>query len=138
VARFLSAAWFDEIESTRPGGSDEAANPCNGADPEDRLVLRQVVTGTPDGEVSYLVVVDGEQARVERLGGSPGDGDIQLTITCDWPTATAIAQGLLSTQKALMQGRLRVRGSPTALLARGRQLANIDPVPAEVRRDTTY
>jgi SCP-2 sterol transfer family len=138
VARFLSAAWFDEIESARPGDSGEAAKAYDGTDPEDRLVLKQVVTGTPDGEVSYLVVVDGEQARVERPPGSPGDGDIQLTITCDWPTATAIAQGLLSTQRALMQGRLRVRGSPTALLARGRRLANIDPVPAEVRQNTTY
>jgi hypothetical protein len=138
VARFLSAAWFEEIETARPGGSGETAGPRHGADPEDRLVLRQVVTGTPDGRVSYLVVVEGGQARVERSAGSPGDGDIQLTITCDWPTATAIAQGVLSTQRALMEGRLRVRGSPTALLARGRQLANIDPLPAEVRQNTTY
>jgi SCP-2 sterol transfer family len=133
VARFLSAAWFDEIESADPNGSEAA-------DPEDHLVLKQVVTGTPDGEVSYLVVVDGQQARIERPAPSPGSDatGVQLTITCDWPTATAIAQGRLSTQRALMEGRLRVRGSPTSLLGRSRQLANLDPVPPEVRRNTTY
>ncbi len=139
MARFLSEAWFDEIESARTGGS-HAAGPGNATDPDDHLVLEQVVTGTPEGEVSYRVVVDGGRARVERPPASAGAdrAGVQLTITCDWPTATALAQGRLSTQRALMQGRLRVRGSPTALLRRSLQLANVDPVPPEVRKNTTY
>jgi hypothetical protein len=131
MARFLSADWFDEIESASTPGAGNT-------EPDERLVMEQVVTGTPDGEVSYLVVVEGRRAHVVRP--SPGDAptEAELTITCDWPTATAIAQGRLSTQRALMQGRLRVRGSPTAMLRRGAQLAGVDPIPAAIRKNTTY
>jgi hypothetical protein len=152
MARFLSEAWFEEIESARADGSDPSGSE-NATHPADRLVLQQVVTGTPEGEVSYLVVIEEGRARVERPpaasgaeqpatgGGDRAGGDragVDLTITCDWQTATAIAQGGLSTQRALMQGRLRVRGTPTAVLGRSLQLANIDPVPPEVRKNTTY
>jgi hypothetical protein len=149
VARFLSEAWFDEVEAAGIGdyGAD---GPGRATDPDDHLVLEQIVTGTPEGEVSYLVVVSGGRARVERrgapTGGDTGGGDtgggdtagVRLTIVCDWPTATAIAQGRLSTQRALMQGRLRVRGNPAALLGGNTRLANLDPIPPEVRKNTTY
>jgi hypothetical protein len=159
VARFLSEAWFDEVESSH-NGAHGAEGSGRATGPEDHLVLEQIVTGTPEGQVSYLVVVAGGRARVERRRAPPGvdgaggdrtdadrtdadrtDADRagdQLTITCDWPTATAIAQGHLSTQRALMQGRLRVRGNSSALLGRNNQLANLDPVPPEVRKNTTY
>jgi hypothetical protein len=61
-----------------------------------------------------------------------------LTITCDWATATGLAQGTLSAQAALMAGRLRVRGDLAGLAGRAADLAGLDPVPASVRRQTTY
>jgi SCP-2 sterol transfer family len=131
MARFLSAAWFDEIESA---STPRSGNP----DSDERLVMEQVVTGTPDGEVTYLVVVEGKRARVVRPSPDGYAAEVELTITCDWPTAAAIAQGRLSTQRALMQGRLRVRGNPTALLRRGAQLAGLDPIPNAIRKNTTY
>jgi SCP-2 sterol transfer family len=131
MARFLSAAWFDEIESA---STPRSGNP----DSDERLVMEQVVTGTPDGEVTYLVVVEGKRARVVRPSPDGYAAEVELTITCDWPTAAAIAQGHLSTQMALMQGRLRVRGSPTALLQRSAQLAGLDPIPNTIRKNTTY
>jgi hypothetical protein len=141
MPRFLSAEWFDEVESASNTGAGNTGAGNTGAgntDPDGRVVMEQVVTGTPDGEVKYLVVIEGQHARVVRP--SPGDipAEAELTITCDWPTATAIAQGHLSTQRALMQGRLRVRGSPTALQGRGAQLAGLDPIPAAIRKNTTY
>jgi hypothetical protein len=137
VARFLSADWFDEIESASTSGTGSTSG-AGSTDPDQRLVMEQVVTGTPDGEVRYLVVVEGGRTHVVRP--SPGDTptEAELTIICDWPTATAIAQGRLSTQRALMQGRLRVRGSPTALLRRSARLAGVDPIPAAIRKNTTY
>jgi putative sterol carrier protein len=137
MARFLSEAWFAEIESSRAEVA-EGRSSARATDPGGRLVLKQVVTGTPEGEVSYAVVIEGTAARVERLAGPDGSADADLTITCDWPTAAAIAQGHLSTQRALMQGRLRVRGSPTEFLRRRGQLASVDAVPSEVRQNTTY
>jgi SCP-2 sterol transfer family protein len=137
MARFLSEAWFDEIESACLEVAD-SRDLGSATDTDERLVLKQVVTGTPDGEVSYAVVIEGTGARIERRRGPDGSADADLTITCDWPTASAIAQGRLSTQRALMQGQLRVRGSPTEFLRRRGQLANLDVVPPEVRQNTTY
>jgi putative sterol carrier protein len=98
-----------------------------------------VVTDTPDGDIGYLVRIESGRVRVERpsdVGGTTADADV--TITCDWPTAAAIAQGILSTQKALMQGRLRVQGDVARLVGRTAQLAGLDAVPGRVRESTTF
>jgi len=128
MARFLSPEWFEEVKRATPPGEGQA----DGADP---LVLQQVVTGTPEGEVRYVVIVARSRVpRIEAAGGAEPD----LTITVDWPTACAVAQGAVSTQQALMEGRLRVRGNLSLLAGRLTELNGIDPVPAEVRRTTTY
>jgi hypothetical protein len=129
VARFLSSEWFDELaagSAPLPPETDAGS-----------LVIEQVVEGTPDGDVRYRVIVRAGQARVERGqgGGAPA---VDLTITADWVTACAIAQGTLSTQRALMEGRLRVRGSTSRLSGHESDLVGLDPVPPEVRDRTTY
>jgi SCP-2 sterol transfer family protein len=137
MARFLSPAWFAEVASL---GSPRATPAPAGATAD--LVLEQVVRDTPDGEVRYRVVVTDGSAYIEgpRLtvtaNGTPAPPD--LTITCDWATATAMAQGELSTHSALLAGRLRVRGDMARLAGRGASLVGLDPVPRQVRRQTTY
>jgi hypothetical protein len=137
MARFLSPAWFAEVASlgpTRPaparaGGTAE-------------LVLEQVVRDTPDGEVRYRVVVAGGSAYIEGpaagVNTNGGSAAPDLTITCDWATATAMAQGELSTHAALLAGRLRVKGNMARLAGRSAALNGLDPVPPQVRRQTTY
>jgi hypothetical protein len=130
VARFLSSEWFDDLAAGRgplPPDADGAS-----------LVLEQVVEGTPDGDVRYLVIVRAGQARVERAPGGGAAADVDLTITADWITASAIAQGTLSAQRALMEGRLRVRGSTSRLSGHEGDLVGLDPVPPEVRHRTTF
>jgi putative sterol carrier protein len=129
MARYLSAEWFAEVAAargTRPG-----------LEGEPRLVLEQIVRATPGGDVRYLVVIEGTEAVIEQPPtgeGPPPD----LTISCEWGTATAIAQGHLSTQRALMQGRLRIRGNLARLSGKGADLSGLDPVPPDVRKTTTY
>ena len=89
---------------------------------------------TPDGEVRYHVIVDGTQSRIES--GSAAQPDV--TFTSDYPTAAAIARGELSTQAALMEGRIRVRGDMARMVERPPLLAGIDPLPASLRAETTY
>jgi hypothetical protein len=131
VARFLSPEWFSEVEAE---SAPEPSAPDD--DPEGTLVLEQVVTGTPYGEVRYRVAAGGGRARIEPSGH--GERAADLTITCDWPTASSIAQGTLSTQTALTEGRLRVRGSLVRLARGAGGLSGLDPVPAEVRKTTTF
>ena|ERR1700728_3589694 len=143
MARFLSPEWFAEV--ARLGSPPPAATPDGGTDrmlEQTDLVLEQVVRDTPDGEVRYRVVVTGGLAHIEgpaaavSTNGAPAGPD--LTITCDWATATAMAQGALSTHAALLAGRLRVKGNMARLSGPGAPLVGLDPVPAQVRRQTTY
>jgi SCP-2 sterol transfer family protein len=157
MPRFLSAEWFDAVRQhsgheprVQPGqdrhtGQAEPTrdthtaahthHSIHGPSP-DRLVLEQVVTGSPDGNVRYFVVVENGQARIAEPGFARQTAD--LTITTDWNTATAMAKGDLATQAALMQGRLRVRGNMVKLSGRAGDLAGLDPVPEAVRKATTY
>jgi hypothetical protein len=132
----LSAEWFAEIARSAPaetGGSADA-----GAGPP--LVLEQVVHNTPDGEVRYRVVLHEGSARIHPAAAHANGADSppDLTIVADWATASALAQGSLSAQAALMAGRLRIRGSLARLSTWGAGLAGVDPVPPDVRQRTTY
>jgi SCP-2 sterol transfer family len=130
MARFLSPEWFDQVRyatpPNEPPGDDSPLVP---------LVVEQVVTGTPDGEVRYVIVADRQSPRIET---GPPEAEPDVTITVDWPTACAVAQGALSTQQALMEGRLRVRGNLTRLGGRVAELNGLDPIPPDVRRTTTF
>jgi hypothetical protein len=133
MARFLSAEWFALVASATPGAPPEET-----AD----LVLEQVVRDTPDGEVRYRVVIAARSAYIEPLteatSAKRAPSHPDLTIACDWATAAALAQGELSTHAALMAGRLRVRGNLARLSGQSADLVGLDPVPEQVRRQTTY
>lgn len=125
MARYLSPEWFAEATSGEAlGGPVE-------------MVLEQVVHGAPEGTVVYRVEVAGDQARVVwpvADQAPPAD----LRITTDWDTAVALARGDLSAQRALMEGRLRVRGRSDRLGDASTALAGVDAVPASVRLRTSF
>jgi hypothetical protein len=131
VARFLSAEWFTEVARQSPARPEAAPDPPS-------LVLEQVVRDGPDGVVRYQVVVTADGAYIEppsKVGSGPAP---DLTIACDWTTAIGLAQGTLSAEAALMEGRLRVSGNLARLSGRAADLVGLDPVPDPVRRQTTY
>lgn len=98
------------------------------------VVVQQVVTGGPDGDVTYHVHLDRGAVHV-RPG--PAD-DPAVTFIQSWETAGAIARGELSAQGAFMTGRIRVRGDLAQLVAHSELLANVDDVFADLRAQTTY
>jgi alkyl sulfatase BDS1-like metallo-beta-lactamase superfamily hydrolase len=128
VVRFLTPEWFAEVGA--------ASAPTAETSPD--VVVGQVVTNGPHGEVRYRVEVRG--ARATLVPGTNGEAD--MTFTSDYTTAAAIARGDLSTHAALLEGRIHVSGSPSALADRLRTFAPsdtaLDPVPASVRAKTTY
>ena len=131
VARFLSPEWFAEVARQTP------ARPA-GLPDQPSLVLEQVVRDGPEGEVRYQVVVTPDGAYIEPPSNVDSRPAADLTIACDWPTATGLAQGTLSAQTALMEGRLRVSGNLARLSGQAAHLVGLDPVPDPVRRHTTY
>jgi hypothetical protein len=129
MARFLSGEWFDALAAADP----HAELPGAPAD----LVIEQIVTGTPEGDVRYQIWIGAGQLRVvgprEVLDPEPA-----VTFTSDYTTMAAVASGRLSTNAALLEGRMRVGGRTTALAEQRSNLANIDLVPSAVRAATTY
>ena len=126
MARFLSPEWFAEVEAA----AGPAAGPAE-------VVLEQVVEGSPGGPTRYRVEIAAGRARIVWPVGD-GAPAADLRITSDWATAVALARGELSTQTALMQGRLRMSGNPQRLADAAAALQGVDPVPAEVRESTTF
>ena len=98
------------------------------------LVVQQVVTGGPDGDVAYHVIVDDGRTSV-RAGRAD---DPTITFTQDRATARAVSRGELSAQGAFMAGRIRVRGDLPALVAQQDALLRVDDVFASVRATTEY
>jgi putative sterol carrier protein len=99
-----------------------------------QLVVQEVVTGGPDGEIRYVVAID-----LGRTELRPGDHPApDVTFVVDWDTAVAVATGSTSAQDAFTTGRLQLRGDVTTLLRHGRALAGLETVFAGLRETTTY
>lgn len=128
VARFLSSAWFDEMNAAA------TAAVVNQSGSTDRLALRHVITGAPDGDVTYLVVI--EEGALRFVPGD--DAAAPVTFTQDYATAVAISRGELSAQAAFMMGRIRAGGEVGLLLTHQGALAGVDDVFEPVRAATSY
>jgi hypothetical protein len=104
VLEFLSAEWF-----ARFAAELARVDPAAGAPP---LALGQVVTGAPQGDVAYTILVDDE--RAELVLGSVDQATV--TLVEDWETARLIAAGA-PVSELLAAGRITLRGDANALLA---------------------
>lgn len=100
---------------------------------EDPVTIEQEVTDG-DRAACWHVRIGGGEASVGR-GPDPG-GHPTVRIHQDRATATAIAGGELSAQRAFMTGRLRIGGDLATLLEHAEALALLDDVFAEVRAAT--
>jgi hypothetical protein len=145
VVRFLSKEWFEELDRTEHGGSVPAVGTLGPAG-DAELVIEVVVTGAPEGEVSYQLVL-GERARVvppgagrialaARPGGEPQPPRVRFTG--DYPTLAGIAAGELSAYEALLSGRARVSGEASRLSEHLSRFSGLDLLPAAVRTSTVF
>jgi hypothetical protein len=124
VARFLSQEWFDEL----PAVGDESGDPD--------LIVEVAVSGTPDGDVRYQVVVRGERATVvsQEAAFMPA----QVRMKSDYATMAGLACGKLSALDVLSAGQARVSGDVGALSANQSGVSGLDLVPPATRATTTY
>ncbi len=129
VARFLSPEWMADV-SEAATGHVELAKATAGV----HLVVQQVVTGAPEGDVRYVVVIHGGNISL-RVGD---DDHVDVTFIIDWETAVAMATGVVGGQEAFTTGRLQLKGDVGVLLRHGPALAGLEAVFAEVRERTTY
>ena len=105
MSKWLSQEWLDE--STRLA-ADQPVRPGASAR------LQYVITGGPEGDVSYYwVVVDGQLVE-NRLGTLE---DAEVTLTESYDDALRIQKGELDANAAFMQGKVTVTGDVAKLLS---------------------
>ncbi len=127
--RYLSARW---IEAAGEAVAADVALPATLAGVT--LTVEQTVDGGPDGTVTWhLAVADG---RATLAAGPAEKPDVRFSTGYD--TAAAIAAGTLAAQRAFVEGRLRVGGDLSLLIAHQRAIGALDDALAAVRADTTY
>jgi putative sterol carrier protein len=129
VPRYLTPEWLDAAQR-----AVEADDTLAKATTDVRISVQQVVTGGPDGDTAYQVVIDDGTVRVVK--GEAADATV--TFVQDWQTASAIGRGELSAQGAFMSGRIRVRGDLPKLVECADVFSEVDDVFAGLRAQTTY
>ena len=147
MVAFLSPAWIAELD-----GAGVAV------DPDVSFRLDQVVTGTPDGDVCYrLILADGRlrvgapthpQGATDPPGATdltgvsdpPGgaDGPADATITLSSATAVDLATGRRDGSDAFDAGLVRFRGDLARLQAATAALAAVAEGLALLRGRTTF
>jgi len=127
--RYLSPVWIEAA-----GAAVAADDTLGAALAGVTLTVEQVVTGGPDGDIVWSLAV--EDGKVALTPGPAPRYDLRLTT--DYATAAAIAAGGHGAQRAFVEGRLRVGGDLSLLVAHQRALAAVDDALAGVRARTTY
>lgn len=126
---FLSPDWIAALDAAV--SNDER---LRDATADVQITVQQTVTGTPDGDVSWHVVVDNGTARV--LPGPDADADV--TFTQDDATARAIGTSALSAQAAFMLGKLRIGGDVAKLIEHRKAFDDLENLFDDLRAATAY
>ncbi len=126
MVKFLSPQWTESVIGAL-NDSDDARQALKGVE----LILQQVVTGGPEGDVSYWTRFD--DGKVEGGLGETEEPDV--TITQDYETAVALSRAELNAQAAFMQGKLKVKGNMGKLLQNQSAIDALGPVMAEVKTE---
>lgn len=122
MSTFLSPDWLEELSAL--AGGDQVGP---GA-----IVVQQLVTGGPGGDIAYVLEIDGGSARAR-----PGrDGRAVVTLTESWDTAVRLHRGELTAREAFLGGLIRVRGDVRQVVAAASGLAALGPALSTLREGT--
>ena len=105
VSKFLSQEWLDESKAL---AADQPERPGASAK------MQYVVTGGPDGDVSYYWVLENGKLLESKVGTLD---DAEVTLTQSYDDAVKVQKGELDANAAFMQGRVKVTGNMAKLMA---------------------
>lgn len=129
TVRYLSLDWIEAMGRAVAGSTAlaELAGTCT-------IAVTQVVTDTPDGDVTYhLTVGDG----VLGFGAGPAEGE-DVRLEQSWETARGVAIGEINAQQVFIDGSLRITGDVQKLIANEAVFAALGAVFDGVREETSY
>jgi putative sterol carrier protein len=129
VVRFLSDEWLAALNEG-VACNEDVSSAASGV----HLTIQQVVVDNTGHEVCYATRVEDGRVRFEP---GPAD-DAQVTITEDYDTAAALAQGATTPQDAILAGKVRMSGDVGALLKGQEVLERVRACFDGVRARTEY
>lgn len=129
TVRYLGLAWIREL-TREVAESETLAELAH----EHRIGVTQVVTGGPEGDVTYHLQVGDGAATFGAGAADPEDVRMQQ----EWSTAVAVATGALNAQEAFITGRILLFGDQQKLMSAQPVFAALDHVFAVVRERTRY
>lgn len=100
---------------------------------EHSLRVGFLITGGPDGDRSYTLVLGPSQVAI-----TPDIEQTNATFTANWPDAIAIAQGQLSAQRAFLDGAVTLSGDTASLIGHDLALHSATDCLASLRDVTDY
>ena len=129
MVRYLSLDWIDAV-----AGNVAADERLGELARQHEIGFTQVVTGGPEGDVTYHLQVGG--GRIDFAAGSAEPEHVRMEQT--WDTAVAVANGSLNAQEAFVNGQIRLHGDQQRLLDSQPVFGALDSVFSAVREQTTY
>jgi putative sterol carrier protein len=105
MAKYLSQEWLDLQKDLAQEFPDR---------PGATARMQYVITGTPEGDVSYYQVIEDGKMLESSLGTDP---DAEFTLSQGYDDSVKIAQGELDANAAFMQGRIKVTGNMGKLMS---------------------
>jgi len=129
VYRYLSLEWLDAL-SAEVERSDELRTLAG----DHEIGVTQIVSGGPEGDVTYHLQLAAGAARFGAGSASPED----VRMEQDWDTAVAVATNQLAAQEAFIKGRIRLTGDQQKLIDAQPVFGALDGVFATVRERTEY
>src|SRR5487761_952833 len=105
MSKWLTQDWFDE---TRKMAESQPERPGASAR------MQYVVTGGPDGDISYFWVLENGKIVQSELGTL---ADSEVTLTTAYPDALKIQKGELDANAAFMQGKVKVTGNMAKVMS---------------------
>jgi len=105
MAKYLTQEWLDlqtELAQSFPEKPNATAR------------MQTVVTGTPDGDVSYYTVIENGKIIENKLGT---DEQAEFTMTQGYDDSVKVLKGELDANAAFMQGRVKVTGNMGKLMS---------------------
>lgn len=129
TVRYLSLDWIEELTSVV--AQDERLQKLAA---DHRIGVTQVVSGGPEGDVTYHLQVGDGDARFGSGAADPED----VRMEQSWETAVAVATGELNAQDAFVNGHIRLFGDQQKLLDSQPVFGALDAVFADVRQRTDY
>jgi len=105
MSKWLSQEWLDETRKMAEGQPERAGASAR---------MQYVVTGAPEGDISYYWVLENGKISESQLGTLP---DAEVTLTTGYADALKIQKGELDANAAFMQGKVKVTGNMAKVMS---------------------